>query len=862
MARERQDEWIVVTEDAKTIPVIEVLTGRGFVTGKSGSGKSVLEGTIVYTENGRKPIEDVEKGERVLSLNKHDYQNEFREVLATIEHESDRLLRLTLEDGTELVGTEDHSFLTIEDLEIVPIRGDELTVGTWLPLARTLPSIERVSSIDLAEYVSESPDLDIRDHTIRSGQKVDDRSIELDFDAGRVIGFYLAEGSFDSEMTVQISNIDPSVKAFLGSQGFKVYERTCDRAFRPFAHFLVDEFGRGSANKHLPNWVFQAPNAFKAGLLSGYLDGDGSVSNTVTVMSKSPELVRGIKELLRHFGISSTIREQWVLYRGEERRFERLSVDAFTLERLEDEIDLLVPEKAENLREAVESITTGKSYNARDMNPGVGPGLNEATRERAWTTRASEHRTQAASIHLPTRKQKAGRETFNRFVSDLKIEGRTKRLGRSDIQWQRIVDIEELEETRRVYDLDVRLNDNFIADGVFVHNSNTGSVIAEELLENGYNLMIIDTEGEYFGLKERYELLHVGADDFADVQVSPGHAKKIAEVALKRNMPIILDVSGFYDGADAEALIESVLEHLYRLEKDERKPFLVMIEEMQEYLPQKGGGTELAALIERIAKRGRKRGLGLCGMSQRPSSVDKDFITQCDWMVWHRLTWETDINVVRNILGSDRAADIQEFNPGEGILMTDWDDTIETVQFKRKRTHDAGATPGLEQYERPDLQAVGSELIAEIKGQGATADLEPPESPPDVEDEPVEDFPDVPLTDEQEVEEPEDLPDPTEVEVDDETGEDVLAERRRNELLAAEVEELRSILEGVEGNDAAPTVYTRPEGMDTSSLEPPTPPRRPRNRDGIPGSMVEFCLMLVYLAKSAWYRVRLRYHYR
>ena len=377
--------------------------------------------------------------------------------------------------------------------------------------------------------------------------------------------------------------------------------------------------------------------------------------------------------------------------------------------------------------------------------------------------------------------------------------------------------------------------------------SNTASVIAEELLANGYNLLIVDTEGEYFGLKEQFEVLHVGGDDFADVVVSPGHAEKIAEIAIKQNMPVILDVSGFDDTADSRRLITDVLEHIYHLEKSERKPFLVMVEEMQEYLPQQGGSDDLAELLERLAKRGRKRGMGICGMSQRPSSVDKDFITQCDWMVWHRLTWETDINVVRNILGSDRANDIQDFDPGEGILMTDWDDTIETVRFRRKRTHDAGATPGLENYDRPDLQTVGSELIQEIKGKGAQVDMSRTETD----------------ADEAEPEEPDDAEEPVEPELAVETTDppaeeegDLATERRRNELLTAEIEELRSILDGVEGRDSAPTtgIPTQPEP------DPPRPPRRPRTRSGIGGNLVEFGQMMVYLSRTAWYRLRVSYH--
>ena len=860
MSGNGRDEWIVVTEDAKTLPVIELLTGRGFVTGKSGSGKSVLEGTVVYTEDGRKPIEDVDEGEMVLSLNKTDYQQEFREILATIEHESDELIRITLEDGTEIVGTEDHSFLTVNDMEIVPVRGDELEEGTWFPLSRELPSIERIEQIDLAEYITESRDLEVRETEIRSGQRTDERYLTLDFDTGKVLGLYLAEGSLSSRVTVQIANIDDDVKSFLDSQGFAVYERTSNRAFKPFGAFIEAEFGRGSGSKALPEWVYEAPESFKAGLISGYIDGDGTVNSTVAMMSKSGNLVEGIKELLRQFGISATINQKFVVYNGAERRYRRLVVDSFCLERLAEIVDLSVDDKADKLDTLVADRSVGTTYNSKDMIPGFGSVLNLAAREQSWTTRTSPNRTRSASLQNLTRKQKAGRETFNQLVDDLGLDGRARRFGQSDIQWKRIVDIEPLDGTHTVYDLDVRMNDNFVANGVFVHNSNTAGVIAEELLANGYNLLIVDTEGEHFTLKEQFELLHVGGDEFADVEVGPAHAKKIASVAIEQNVPVILDVSGYYDAADAQELITAVLEHIYRLEKTARKPFLIMVEEMQEYLPQKGGGTELAELLERIAKRGRKRGLGICGMSQRPSSVDKDFITQCDWMVWHRLTWETDVNVVRNILGSDRASDVQDFEPGQGILMTDWDDTIETVRFKRKRTQDAGATPGLGNYERPDLKTVGSSLIREIKGEGAAELHDENDDPFDTDDEEATLDVELEPIDEQEssVE-----PASTETDLEESTQEsdpDLETERRKNELLSAEIEELRSILEGVEGQNTAPTVGGPTTAGNDSHPRPPKPPRRPPERVGVAGTIVEFGHMLVFLVRSAIYRLRLAYH--
>jgi uncharacterized coiled-coil protein SlyX len=95
--------------------------------------------------------------------------------------------------------------------------------------------------------------------------------------------------------------------------------------------------------------------------------------------------------------------------------------------------------------------------------------------------------------------------------------------------------------------------------------------------------------------------------------------------------------------------------------------------------------------------------------------VKKDFITQCDWIAWHRLTWDNDTKVVRRIVGSDYADEVDELDDGEAFIQTDWsDESVRRVQFKRKRTFDAGATPGLDDFERPDLKSVSGSLMDEL----------------------------------------------------------------------------------------------------------------------------------------------------
>jgi hypothetical protein len=245
--------------------------------------------------------------------------------------------------------------------------------------------------------------------------------------------------------------------------------------------------------------------------------------------------------------------------------------------------------------------------------------------------------------------------------------------------------------------------------------SNTASVVVEKLLASNFPVLVVDTDGEYYGLKEQFEILHVGADEECDIQVSPEHAEKIASLALEQNVPIILDVSGYLDESEAKSLLLQTTRHLFAKEKKLKKPFLMLVEECHEYIPEGGGMDETGKMLIKVGKRGRKHGLGIVGISQRPADVKKDFITQCDWLVWHRLTWRNDTKVVKRILGKEFSDAIEDMGDGEGFLVTDWAEEVKRVQFRRKTTFDAGATPGLDDFERPDLKSVSGDLVDELR---------------------------------------------------------------------------------------------------------------------------------------------------
>ena len=89
-------------------------------------------------------------------------------------------------------------------------------------------------------------------------------------------------------------------------------------------------------------------------------------------------------------------------------------------------------------------------------------------------------------------------------------------------------------------------------------------------------------------------------------------------------------------------------------EASKRHPVAIFCDEAHLYIPerhQSGGAGEISVeIFERIAKEGRKYGVGLVVISQRPSEVNRTVLSQCNNLVAMRLTNGDDQAVVRRLL--------------------------------------------------------------------------------------------------------------------------------------------------------------------------------------------------------------------
>jgi len=240
--------------------------------------------------------------------------------------------------------------------------------------------------------------------------------------------------------------------------------------------------------------------------------------------------------------------------------------------------------------------------------------------------------------------------------------------------------------------------------------TNTAAVIVEEVLRHHVPLTIVDIDGEYWGLKEQFEILHIGTGEQVDIRVGPEHGTALGQQALRLGVPVILDVSGLL-GEEQFAFLLDYFKALWEEAGDRRAPYYVVLEEAHEFIPQ-GLKTDLKEILIRIALRGRKRGLGLITVSQRSAKVEKDVLTQAEVLFLHKVVHPTDLRVYRDILPwspADVEATATELRAGEAIFY--WGSESRRVKLRKRSTFHAGYTPSLEPLTPPALKEVSAEII-------------------------------------------------------------------------------------------------------------------------------------------------------
>ncbi len=215
------------------------------------------------------------------------------------------------------------------------------------------------------------------------------------------------------------------------------------------------------------------------------------------------------------------------------------------------------------------------------------------------------------------------------------------------------------------------------------------AVLCEQLLQNNIAFCIVDTEGEYFSLKEKFQLLWVGGNE-ADVNIESVDFYDLVSKSIQHNVPVILDVS---DVLDHRKVVSDFASKLYEIENQVKQPYLFIVEEADRFVPQ---SKDSLKEIEEISKRGRKRGLGLLVASQRPALVNKNVLSQCGNQLIGKLTTENDLKAVDLFFADRKELELlPKLSTGEFFVMGNVSREKAKIKIVQRITQHKGLTPKL-----------------------------------------------------------------------------------------------------------------------------------------------------------------------
>ena len=210
------------------------------------------------------------------------------------------------------------------------------------------------------------------------------------------------------------------------------------------------------------------------------------------------------------------------------------------------------------------------------------------------------------------------------------------------------------------------------------------------------------TSSPYLSLIARTESLRIDkryAFMFSSIAVRDTMRQVLAQllrIPVEGKPITIIDISGV-----PSEIVDVVVSVLFRLmfelaiwsERGAAPPMLLVCEEAHRYVPQEDGAgfAPTKRVISRIAKEGRKYGITLCLVSQRPSELSMTSLSQCNTVFALRLSNEHDQAFVARALSENArwlVDSLPSLNTQEAVVVGDGVTVPVHIRFKDlKREH-------------------------------------------------------------------------------------------------------------------------------------------------------------------------------
>jgi len=270
---------------------------------------------------------------------------------------------------------------------------------------------------------------------------------------------------------------------------------------------------------------------------------------------------------------------------------------------------------------------------------------------------------------------------------------------------------------------DVVASRTYIASETRFGKSHTARKIIEECFGH-VGIIIIDPEGEYTSLREKYPFIIIGRDVPIEVETATLQAQTaefMAQQVLETSSSVIIDLSVTADVESGKDYVDAFLRRFFHLQTIMKKPYLVLIEEAEDFGPESGSpGTRTCLEISiTLARRGGKRGIGVIFVGHRPAWISKGILSQCPNKAIGRIE-QPDMKALEDVARvphsiveklvpkTDEKGETIYSGPEVGVFYFtgDWVEKASFVKVGPVQTTELGTSPEIIPRPAEDIQTV------------------------------------------------------------------------------------------------------------------------------------------------------------
>lgn len=364
-----------------------------------------------------------------------------------------KILRVKTKTGRTIRVTPTHPFFTCRNGKITKIKASELKPRMFIATPYYIPRKENCGNAGLAA---------IAGYLIASGKPSRKGGLK-----GVVIS--CPEGLVNAILYLAKKNLS-NVKIDVNREGFKAEVSI----YSPDIERLLDQCEIYKRKKTVPAFVMSGSLDETRAFLRAFFDVAGKLSirrGEMYIVSASRDFIEQMRHLLLSHRIIAVVEDEGNCI--------RLKVRGRYIKRFIEEVGTAYEARLKTLKRISRKVSP--NTNPRDVIPGVGRLIRDARQRLAVSTenfkipKTSLQRYESGKRPIP-------RETLRSIVETLKenlanpfdIPQSLRELEiqlNADIYWDEVVSISEENSKEWVYDIQVEKTHNFIANGIFVHNS-------------------------------------------------------------------------------------------------------------------------------------------------------------------------------------------------------------------------------------------------------------------------------------------------------------------------------------------------------------------------------------------------------